>query len=195
MKFILPAALISLAVPAAAQAETFDGPQVGVTVGYNHDAIEPGISGIPTTQTIERDSLMVGIFAGYDKTIAKHIVIGAEASLNGPADNKLHDNRGIAPITVDPRLAVYLSARAGYLIDDKTLLYVRGGCVSIRVHSDAGQTVLNSSDLDGWHAGAGLEHAIGNHANIRIEYRFTEVGRGGSNYQRQQALVGVAYRF
>ncbi len=195
MKSILPAALISLVVPAAAQAQNFDGPQAGVTIGYNHDKIEPGISGIPITQTTERNSMMVGIFVGYDKTIAKHIVIGAEASLNGPADNKLHADHGIIPITVDPRLAVYLSARVGYLIDDKTLLYARGGCVSIRVHSDAGQTVLNSSNLDGWHAGAGLEHTIDNHTNFRIEYRFTEAGRGGSNYQRQQAFAGVAYRF
>ncbi len=195
MKTILLGVAAVLAAAAPATAASFDGPYAGVSVGYNHDKVGPGLDGVPLTRAIERDSAMVGIFAGYDWTVGSHLVLGAEVALNGPAGNKLRGDHGIIPITVDPRLAVYLSARAGYLINDKTLLYVRGGCASVRIHSSVGQAAVISSSLDGWHAGAGLEYAISKHVNGRIEYRYTDVGGSGSNYQRQQALVGVSYRF
>ena len=134
-------------------------------------------------------------FAGYDWTLGSHLVLGAEVALNGPADNKLRGDRGIIPIAIDPRLAVYLSARAGYLINGKTLLYARAGCASVRIHTSVGQAAMVSTSLDGWHAGAGVEYAVSQHINARVEYRYTDVGGSGSNYQRQQALVGVAYRF
>jgi outer membrane immunogenic protein len=187
------AALATFAAPAAA--EGFNGFQLGITAGYNHDKVGPAFEDASLTHSVSRDSAMVGIFAGYDMTIGSHFVLGAEAALNGPADNKLHNDRGIVRTTIDPRLAVYLSARAGYLINDKTLLYVRGGCASIRTHTNVGQSAIVSSSLDGWHAGAGLEYALGKHVNARIEYRYTDVGGSKNSYERQQALVGLAYRF
>lgn len=187
------AALATVAAPAAA--EGFNGFQLGVTAGYNHDKVGPTFNDASLAHGISRDSAMVGIFAGYDATIGTHFVLGAEAALNGPADNKLRNDRGVVRTTIDPRLAVYLSARAGYLINDKALLYVRGGCASIRTHTSVGQAAVVSSSLDGWHAGAGLEYALGKHVNARIEYRYTDVGGSKNNYERQQALVGLAYRF
>ncbi len=195
MKIIIFSFAAALAAAAPASAASFDGPYAGVSVGYNHDKVGPKLDGVPLTRGIERDSAMVGIFAGYDWTVGAHLVLGAEVALNGPADNKLRVGQGNNAITVDPRLAVYLSARAGYLINDKTLLYVRGGCASVRIHSSVGQAAIISSSLDGWHAGAGLEYAVSSHVNARVEYRYTDVGGSGSNYQRQQALVGVSYRF
>jgi outer membrane immunogenic protein len=195
MKTILFGVAAILAAAAPAAAASFDGAYAGVSVGYNHDKVGPKLDGVPLTRGIERDSAMVGIFAGYDWTIGAHLVLGGEVALNGPADNKLRSDRGIIPVTIDPRLAVYLSARAGYLINDKTLLYVRGGCASVRIHSSVGQAGVMSSSLDGWHAGAGLEYAVGKHVNARVEYRYTDVGGSGSNYQRQQALFGMSYRF
>ncbi len=195
MKSIIHGMLISMAVITPAAAKSFDGPYAGITLGYNHDKFEPKRDGSSAVRDIERDSAMVGIFAGYDKTIASHFVLGGEVALNGPADNKLRSNQGGLPISVDPRLAVYVSARAGYLIDDRTMLYLRGGHASARIHTSTGQAAAIGSTLDGWHAGAGLEYAIAKHANARIEYRYTDVGGGGQSYQRQQALFGVSYRF
>lgn len=187
------AALATVAAPAAAL--EFNGLQLGITAGYNHDKVGPTFNDASLTNSISRDSAMVGIFAGYDITIGTHFVLGAEAALNGPADNKLRVDRAGLRTTIDPRLAVYLSARAGYLINDKTLLYARGGCASIRTHTNVGQAAIVSSSLDGWHAGAGLEYAVSRHVNARIEYRYTDVGGSKNNYERQQALVGLAYRF
>ncbi len=187
------AALATVAAPAAA--EGFNGFQLGITAGYNHDKVGPTFKDASLTNSISRDSAMVGIFADYDMTIGTHFVLGAEAALNGPADNKLRVDHAGVRTTIDPRLAVYLSARAGYLINDKTLLYVRGGCASIRTHTSVGQAAMVSTSLDGWHAGAGLEYAVSQHVNARIEYRYTDVGGSKNNYERQQALVGLAYRF
>lgn len=195
MKTILFAVGAALMAAAPAAAASFDGPYAGVSVGYNHDKVGPKFDGAPLTRSVERDSAMVGIFAGYDWTLGSHLVLGAEVALNGPADNKLRGDRGIIPIAIDPRLAVYLSARAGYLINGKTLLYARAGCASVRIHTSVGQAAMVSTSLDGWHAGAGVEYAVSQHINARVEYRYTDVGGSGSNYQRQQALVGVAYRF
>lgn len=196
MKKIISGIVVALAAAATpAAAAGFDGLQFGITGGYNHDKVGPAFDDASLTHSIKRDSAMIGIFAGYDMIVGTHVVLGAEAALNGPADNKLRNDRGISPITIDPRLAVYLSARAGYLINDKALLYVRAGCASIRVHTSVGQAAIVSSSLDGWHAGAGFEYSVGKHVNARLEYRYTDVGGSGSSYQRQQALVGLAYRF
>ena len=196
MKAIIMSGIAALAAAAApAAAEGFDGFQLGITAGYNHDKVGPVFEDASLAHGVSRDSAMIGIFAGYDATIGAHFVLGAEAALNGPANNKLRNDHGVVRTTIDPRLAVYLSARAGYLINDKTLLYVRGGCASIRTHTSVGQAAIVSSSLDGWHAGAGLEYAIGQHVNARLEYRHTDVGGSSSNYQRQQALVGMSYRF
>lgn len=196
MKAIILGGIAALAIAAApAAAKGFEGIQLGITAGYNHDKVGPVFEDASLTRGISRDSAMIGIFAGYDTVIGKHFVLGAEAALNGPANNKLRNDHGVVRTTIDPRLAVYLSARAGYLINDKTLLYVRGGCASIRTHTSVDQAAVVSSSLDGWHAGAGLEYALGEHINARIEYRYTDVGGGKNNYERQQALVGLAYRF
>ncbi len=189
----IAAALALAAAPAAA--EGFDGLQLGITAGYNHDKLGPAFDSAPLTGAISRNSAMVGIFAGYDKTIGAHVVLGAEAALNGPADNKLRNDRGIIRTTIDPRLAITLSARAGYLINDKALLYVRAGCATVRVHTSVGGAATSSTSLDGWHAGAGFEYAIGRHVSARIEYRYTDVGGSRNSYERQQAMAGLAYRF
>jgi outer membrane immunogenic protein len=189
-------AFLAAAVAAApAAAEGFNGFQLGVTAGYNHDKVGPAFEDALLTHAVSRDSAMVGIFAGYDLTIGTHFVIGGEAALNGPADNKLRNDRGIVRTTIDPRLAVYVSARAGYLVNDRTLLYVRAGCATIRTHTSTVQAAVISSSLDGWHAGAGVEYALGKHVNARVEYRYTDVGGSKTSYKRQQALVGLAYRF
>ena len=181
------------AAPDPAAAKDFDGFRIGITAGYNHDKVGPKLNAIPLTRGLKRDSAMIGIFAGYDTIAAPHVLLGVEASLNGPADNKLQSDRGLVPITIDPRLAVELSARAGYLLNDKLLAYVRGGCSSLRLRTTV-DSVRTSTTEDGWHAGAGLEYALSGRLHARAEYRYTDVGSSRATYQRQQALIGVSYR-
>jgi outer membrane immunogenic protein len=201
MKTIIFSAVLALAVAApginaAAYAASFDGPFAGVSAGYNHDKVGPGLEGAaPLTRSIDRDSATFGFFAGYDKLVAGRVVLGAEAAFSIGADDKLDGNRGAATVTVDPKHSFDISARAGYLVTEKALLYVRGGYANIRARISTGNTAVINTNLDGWLAGAGIEYAITDHVNARLEYRYTDAGRNGSTYERQQVLVGASYRF
>jgi outer membrane immunogenic protein len=201
MKTTLFSALLALAVAApginaAAAAASFDGPFVGVLAGFNNDKIGPGLDGAaPLTRSVDQDSAVFGILAGYDKRIASRVVIGAETSFTIGADDKLEGNRGTTAVTIDPKHAFDISARAGYLVTDKALLYARGGYANIRARTSTGNTAVTNSNLDGWLAGGGIEYAITDHVNARLEYRYTDAGRNGSTYERQQVLVGASYRF
>mgnify|MGYP003538825522 FL=1 len=198
--FIFSAALaLAVAAPginAAATAASFDGPFVGVTAGFNNDKVGPGLEGAaPLNRSIDQDSAVFGIFAGYDKLVAPRVVIGAEASFTIGADDKLEGNRGAAAVTIDPEHAFDISARAGYLVTEKALLYVRGGYANIRARTSVGNIEVASENLDGWLAGGGVEYAITDHINARLEYRYIAAGSNGSSYERQQVLVGASYRF
>lgn len=200
MKTIIRSALLALAVTTAmaapATAASFDGPFAGVSAGFNHDKVGPGLEGTaPLTRSIDQDSAVFGIFAGYDKRIAPRVVLGAEASFNIGADDKIDGDRGIVAVVVDPKYAFDISARAGYLVTEKALLYVRGGYANIRVRTSVGSIAATSGNLDGWLAGGGIEYAVTDHINARLEYRYTDAGSKGSTYERQQVLVGASYRF
>lgn len=201
MKTIIFSAVLALAVAApginaAAAAASFDGPFVGVLAGYNNDKVGPGLEGTaPLTRSIDQDSAVFGLFAGYDKRIASRVVVGAETSFTIGADDKLEGNRGTAAVTIDPRHAFDISARAGYLVTEKALLYVRGGYANIRTRTSTATNMVTTSNLDGWLAGGGIEYAVTDHINARLEYRYTDAGSKGSTHERQQVLVGASYRF
>jgi outer membrane immunogenic protein len=201
MKTTIFSAVLALAVAApglnaAAAAASFDGPFVGVLAGYNHDKAGPGLEGAaPLNRSIDQDSAVFGLFAGYDKRIASHVVIGAETSFTIGADDKIDGTRGTAAVTIDPRHAFDISARAGYLVTEKALLYVRGGYANIRTRTSSANAPVVTANLDGWLAGAGIEYAITDHINARLEYRYTDAGRSNTTFERQQVLIGASYRF
>lgn len=201
MKTTFFTALLALAVAAPginapAAAASFDGPFVGALAGFNNDKVGPGLEGAaPLTRSADQDSAVFGLFAGYDKRIASRVVIGAETSFTIGADDKIEGNRGTAAVTIDPKHAFDISARAGYLVTEKALLYVRGGYANIRARTSTGNTTVTTGNLDGWLAGGGIEYAITDHVNARLEYRYTDASRNGSTYERQQVLIGASYRF
>ncbi len=98
-------------------------------------------------------------------------------------------------MTIDPRHAFDISARAGYFVTEKALLYVRGGYADIRTRTSTATNMVTTSNLDGWLAGGGIEYAVTDHINARLEYRYTDAGSKGSTHERQQVLVGASYRF
>lgn len=196
----LAGAMVAAGLVAAspAQAEPFNGPFVGVQAGWNQNDIgrldsDLGVVGVDRKQ----DSAVAGIFAGYDHKIGSNFVIGAEAGFNMGIDDKL-TRRGAVDTIVNPLHAFDVSARAGYLINDNSLIYVRGGYDNMRARTTvAGPDVsLTSKDsYDGWLVGGGFERALGDKVSTRLEYRYSDLGSGASNFDRHQVLLGVAYRF
>lgn len=194
------AALAVLGTAAApAHADTFDGPYVGVTAGWERSEIADSIEARPITGEASRDALVLGGYAGYNFNATDRIVIGAEAGFSATVDDTARATSGGRPLTIDPRYSFDLSARAGYLVTDKALVYVRGGYANSRVRTTftpaTGAPVVSSDNLDGWQLGGGLEYAISDRISARAEYRYSDLGSNGGQYDRHQTLVGVSYNF
>lgn len=186
------------AAAAPAHAETFDGPYVGVTAGWELSDIADRIEAQPITGQASRDAVVLGGYAGYNLKATDRIVIGAEAGFSATVDDKTLAASAGKSLTIDPRYSFDVSARAGYLVNDKALVYVRGGYANTRVRTALdGLTgpVTSSDNLDGWQVGGGLEYAITDHISARAEYRYSDFGNNGGQYDRHQTLVGVSYNF
>ena len=202
MKRILSsAAAIALAAGAAsaASAEPFNGPYVGVQGGWSRT--EAGSLSTPSgTAGLDRadDAASVGIYTGYDVKVSPNVVLGAEAGLQFGADDSISRDTGAALVTVDPKRSIDLTARAGYLVGDDTLLYARGGYSNARVRTsieDAAGLRSASANRDGWLVGGGVEHALSDNVSARAEYRYSNFGNEGGKLDRHQALFGISYRF
>ncbi len=194
-------ALATLAGFAAmpAQAQEFDGPYIGVQAGWNRaEVADATIEAQPIDAEVSRDALVLGGYVGYNHQINDRFLIGAEAGFSGAFDDELRAQAAGAAITIDPRYSFDLTARAGYLVNDKTLVYARGGYANSRVRTtlvtdDA--TTRVSDNLDGWLVGGGVERALTDKVSARLEYRYTDFGNDGGQYDQHQALVGISYNF
>ncbi|MBO9580713.1 MAG: porin family protein [Sphingobium sp.] len=184
---LIGAALVALSATPGMAKSAFEGPSVGVQAGWNHDiAIND-----------KKDAVIGGVFAGYDHEVAPNIILGAEGGFSLGASDRIGP-AGTNAATIDPNYSFDLSARAGYVVGEKNLLYVRGGYTNSR--ADVTRTVANvttagKQTFDGWFVGSGVERKLTDNVSARVEYRFNDIGSDNAKYQRHQALVGVAYRF
>ncbi|MCW1383685.1 porin family protein [Novosphingobium sp. KCTC 2891] len=194
-KLLAAAVVASLAVATGAQAKDFTGPSVGVQGGWeNLDVRNPStdLGVLPLRQ--KQDSAVFGGFLGYDYQIGQHVVVGAQAELNFPTGGTF----GTSVASLDEKRSIDVSARAGYLVTPKTLVYVRGGYTNARLGTriDNGTTsTYASEDRDGWHVGGGVERMVTDHISARLEYRYTDLSNGDGKFDRHQVLAGAAYRF
>ena len=141
---------------------------------------------------------MLGGYAGYNVKATDQIVIGAEAGFSATVDDRISATSAGRALTIDPRYSFDLSARAGYLVTDKALIYIRGGYANTRIRTifaAASGPVSTSDNLDGLQIGGGLEYAITDRISARAEYRYSDFGTKGGQYDRHQTLVGVSYNF
>lgn len=195
----LAAALASIALPAAASAEPFNGPFVGLQAGGSRDDLGTVRSQIgDLTIDDKRDSFTGGAFAGYDLKVAPRVVIGGEAGISVSTDDAIARSGAGAALRVNPRFAYDVSVRAGYLVTDRTLVYARGGYHAINARTASTQTGIELRDtetFDGWMVGGGIERAFTDNLSARIEYRYSDLNGGSNRFERHQALLGVAWHF
>ena len=183
----------------AASAAEFDGPFVGAEVGWQSEKMRDTKSsfGIVPVEDTKR-SVTGGVFAGYDKTINGRFVIGAEAGLDLASDDEVTTSVAGTSFTVDPKYSVDLTARAGYLVNPQTLLYVRGGYTNARIRttiSDAAGPRSASESEDGWLVGGGVERKVSQNVSARLEYRYSKYSEDDGKDQRHLAFAGLSYRF
>jgi outer membrane immunogenic protein len=188
---IVAAAAATLAA-ASAHADTFNGPSVGVQGGWEENSVNNAVTALDHTPVAAKgDAGTLGVFAGYDWHLAPHIVVGTQAELNFPISS--HINNGYA--TIDSKRSIDLSARAGYLFGDKTLVYGRAGYSNVRASVNLPDEAYASGSQNGWMLGAGVERAVTKNITGRIEYRYTDLSEGEGKWDRHQVLAGVAYHF
>ncbi|PHR19872.1 MAG: hypothetical protein COA41_06885 [Sphingopyxis sp.] len=198
---IILAALASIAgfIAVPAQANNFDGPYIGVQAGWNRaEVADRTIDAQPVDAEASRDAVLLGGYAGYNYKVSDRFVIGAEAGLSGAFDDEVRAQTSGDSVTIDPRYSFDLTARAGYLVNDKTLAYVRGGYANARVRTTLvtdDSTSRASDHLDGWLVGGGVERMLTDNISARLEYRYTDFGNNGGQYDQHQALVGISYNF
>lgn len=225
-KFLLTAATVALgfgiAAPALAQDSppppprddhgAFDGPRVGVLLGY--DKLQPG-RGPNSDISSDRkaDGLLYGGDIGYDKDFGK-FVIGAEAEVTGSTGDVSNAPTAAGALgygQVKQGRDLYAGVRAGYKVSPTTLVYAKGGYTNGRLDLTANDGTVTTKahyNLDGYRVGAGVEEAIGRRTYAKIEYRYSNYGSARLEYpngantnnfavdtDRHQIAVGVGVRF
>jgi len=204
MKRIILAALASagLVISAGANAQVWNGPEVGVQGGYgwgSSNGTERAGFPFDTRYNSSVDGGMIGGHAGYNFQF-DHIVLGIEgdaeyAHLQGPIHGVLNFDGSVR-------------GKLGYAFD-RWMPYATGGVAFGDVTSTywtAGGTKIGSSDdmRVGWTAGAGLEYALTPNWETGVEYRYTDLGherftRGAfsdnNEYNYNAVRLNITYRF
>jgi outer membrane immunogenic protein len=198
--------------PAPVSGTAFDGPRVGVLLGY--DKLQPGRGPNSDIDSDRKaDGLLYGGDIGYDKDLG-NIVIGVEGEVTGSTGKVTNAPSSAAALgygRVKQGRDLYAGARIGYKVSPTTLVYAKGGYTNARLDLTASDGVTETGahyNLDGYRVGAGIEEAISPNTYAKIEYRYSNYGdarleyRNGANTNnfdvdtdRHQIAVGVGYRF
>lgn len=183
-----------------ALAEGFDGPFVGVQAGYEYSELQgPETELGVVTLDDSTDAFTGGLFFGYDKQVGSQFVVGVEGGIDFAADNDVVGTIGTTAASIEPQWSLDLTARAGYLLDQDNLIYVRGGYeyadVDVVTASATGAELANSESRNGWVVGAGFERHLTDNLVGRVEYRYSDLSEGDGTWDRHRALLGVSYRF
>lgn len=191
-------AVAAVTAPVAAQEATkFDGPFVGVQLGWQQDRRSATSSTVPPSTTrVTGDGLVYGGQVGYDANIGG-AVLGLEGSITGRSGNN-----GSATLDFETGRTINVTARAGLLVSPESLLYARGGFSNARFSftNPAG----NSENRNGYTLGAGYERSLADNISARIEYAYSDYGSdtlpgiGGPvdvNYRRHGITAGFNLRF
>jgi outer membrane immunogenic protein len=185
----------ALVLPATARAQTFTGPRVEASAGYDATHADDGIASTPNSL----EGIRVGGAIGYDHAIGDVFTIGAEAGFGFNVTGDLRYAAGNTATRLTTGHDLDLSLRLGAKVTPTTLIYAKGGYANSQfkartiVGGTTGTTVTEiEDDEDGWRIGAGVEQMITDRIYAKAEYRYTDYG---NDVSRHQALVGLGYRF
>lgn len=205
----------AVAAPAAAQDDaTFTGPRVEALVGY--DSVRPGSTeDIDNADDIDQsiDDIAYGLGAGFDFDLGS-AVVGIEGEYMRSEAKTEFDTTGFTAAgisNIDAGRDLYLGARVGMKVTPRTLAYVKGGYANAKMDvlaTDNVTDVETDLNLDGWRAGAGIEHQLTDNVYLKGEYRYSQYQEGEVeapsglesdrfevDLDRHQVVVGVGARF
>ena len=202
-------------VPAAAQDDPdFTGPRIEALVGY--DSLRPGSTvDIDNADDVDQsiDGVNYGFGAGFDYDLGT-MVVGVEGEYMRSEAQTDFDTSGFTSFgvsNIDAGRDLYLGARIGVKATPRTLVYAKGGYTNAKMDvlaTDNTTDVETDVNLDGWRAGAGIEHKITDTVFLKGEYRYSQYKEGeveapsgaesdrfDVDLDRHQFVVGVGARF
>lgn len=176
-------------------AQSFAGPRAEVTVGLDQSSDDVTIGGSEVT------GLRVGGAIGYDVAIGKRVTLGVEAGIGWMAAG----HTKVGPFPPDTNIFKIsgahdadVSARIGYAVSPKTLIYAKAGLAdgTYRTSWGNGQSYTPHDD-EGLRVGGGIEQKLTRNVYAKAEYRYTMYGDrpGDNDTSRHQLLTGVGVRF
>ena len=183
--FALAATTAALAVAAPAQAEGF---RAEVHAGW--DRVSADGDG--------DDGIVYGIGLGYDLPVGEKMEIGIDLSADLSSTEECETGAIVAndEACIEAKRDLAAAIRLGYKVSETGTIYGLAGYTNARFRAEyttpAGVTTRDSANFDGFRLGAGYQHAFGEKAYGKVEYRY-------SNYEndlsRHQVLFGVGVTF
>ena len=185
--------LLTLSAPVFSD-EKFNGPYVGVQIGYadgKHHGEEFEDDGTLTGYTYKNttNKILLGGLAGYNKTFSNNILIGVEADYDyrNASKKSIELEYGILDndYTTKSKINTSASLRAklGLIFNNKTLAYITGGYAGADIkttyNSDYEEfpgTSSNTQWHNGYTLGLGAEHYINDKISAKAEYRYADFG-------------------
>ena len=187
---ITAAAVLVTATPAEAQ--TFTGPRVEATIGWDQLRYDLGTAAGSTRE--KGTDLGYGVTVGYDREVQPNLVIGVEGGALFSDGDYARNSLMIGNIT-HVRRDLSVAARIGTRVGASTLLYGKVGYSNLQLATDAlsaAGTTYARRNYDGVLLGAGAEVGLTANTYLKSEYRYTNYEDGVS---RQNILTGIGIRF
>lgn len=210
-KLVFPAVALLCAAPVlAAPGAPFEGPFIGVQGGWQQDNLDLTTStgGVSAGVLVQKPSFTYGAQVGYDHLLTPRFVLGAEGSITGVTGAHAFDDAAGNAYSLLVGRTLTASARAGFLVIPKGLVYARVGYTnaSFNLGDPVGH---DQKDRSGLLFGIGYEHAIAGPVSARVEYDYSHFGSGSlpgtatdigadaasGDYDRHAVTLGVNYRF
>jgi outer membrane immunogenic protein len=165
---------VAAPIPVAAVAEVsqWTGCYVGGSVGYGWTRSE-ATSVFDGEQTLSKDNVLLSPTVGCDVQLGLGAVVGAMADVSWSDLSKAWESGS----ALDAEWQWFIGARAGVLLQPKTLVYGLVGFTSL----DGGLSFdaidkTSFGDLKGLTLGGGVEHVIGAGWSAKLEYRHIQLG-------------------
>jgi outer membrane immunogenic protein len=193
---VIAAAALVVGFSGAAMAQSndvaFNGPYAGVQV---YDSYKNDVDlGFGDSVDLGGQGFEGGIFAGYNHRAGANTVIGIEGQLSySDADNDTV--LGGDAFSTGARESYGVTAKAGYVLGDSTLAYVHGGWTQTKFKT---RDVFGSDStrLDGWKVGAGVETFVAQNVSLRAEYAYTDYqNKDGIEPKNSSFQVGLGFHF
>jgi len=226
------AALLAVAssVAIAGDKMNWAGPYVGINTGYTwvndkdegyaHGKCE---GGCPASASNHANGSSIGADIGYNFLFKNNLLLGIQTEFKSYNANKESNFISSSDSTVFPQQSnssfenkFSFLGKIGYLVNDKTLAYVKGGWANAQIKRDytnylyAAVIESHKSWQDGWTLGVGSEYNFFQNLTAKLEYRYTDLGSKSiyasnmvtdssftqtQNTRQNELNVGVAYHF